>query len=141
MRRNRLEIDEHPDGTYRGRLATLDEIKAAQPWYRRAWAFVTDAHKFLITFASICTATVAAHAWIAGLVTKKNVKDEVTTAVVAAMFEMRSDISDLKDRTAGLPDWRRTTQETIVRHEERIEHTSKQEEKLEARFDWYLRHR
>ncbi len=128
---------------YRAKLNTLDRIesRAAKPWYRRAWAWIADAHKLLTVFTAVCAATIAAHAYIAGLITKDNLEIAVTTAVTKAMLESRGDVSDLKDRTAGIVDWRKATQESIVRHEERIHGLEKQQDTLTNRVDKYISRR
>lgn len=113
-------------------------IPDAKPWYRRAWAFATHAHKALIAFASICATTIGAHAWIAGLVTKENVRAEVTGAVAAAMVETRVQVTALNDRTAGLPEWRKATHELVIRHEERLNAVEKLANKTDDRIDRYL---
>ncbi len=122
---------------YRQRLNTLDriEVQAAQPWYKRAWSWIADAHKLVTIFAAICGASVAAHAYIAGLITKDNLKAEVTQAVAAAVLDTRARVTTLEDHTSGLPEWRRDTSEKVVRQDERIRAVEKLSEKTEARLD------
>ncbi len=126
---------------YRERLDTLTEAHQAQPWYRRAWAWIMDAHKLLTVFTAVCAATIAGHAYIAGLITKDNLETSVTTAVAKAMLDTRGDVADLKDHTAGIVDWRKSTQEAIVRHDEHIRILEKQEDQLQGRVDKYLSRR
>lgn len=128
-------------GVLREPLDTLTEANASKPWYRRAWEFATDAHKLLTAFGAICAFSIGAHAWIAGLVTKKNVEETVNAAVVKAMLETNGKVSDLQNRTSGLPEWRIATHDMVTRHEERVHNLEKQQEKLETRFDRYLSHR
>jgi hypothetical protein len=124
---------------YRERLDTITESRKAQPWYRRAWAWMVDAHKLVTFFTAVCAATIAAHAYIAGLITKDNLKSEVKQAVTEAMLDTRTRVIQLEDNTAELPQWRKATQEMITRHDERVRLIDARQEKLEARFDRYLR--
>ncbi len=120
---------------YRERLDTLTEAQTAVPWYRRAIGFLGHAQKFLVVFGSICAASVAAHAWIAGLVTTNDVKTAVSQAVAETMLDTRARVTVLEDRTAGLPEWRRDTQEMITRHDERIKALGELSARTSARVD------
>ncbi len=120
-------------------LDTLTEIQISQPWYRRAWHFVTSAAGFLKIFGAIAGASLAGHAWIAGLVTKENVHDEVGAAVTAAMLNTNDRLTRLEDKTADFPGWKISTHDKVTTHEVKINALDKSTTKLEDRFDRYLR--
>lgn len=80
-----------------------------KPWYRRVWDWAVAGHKALTAFGAICVFTVGAHAWLAGLVTKKNVDETVQSAVSKALLETNTHVKDLEAKVSDLPTWRGDT--------------------------------
>jgi hypothetical protein len=82
------------------------EAEAFKPWWRRAGEWLGDFHKFVLTLIGISTVTLAAHAWLKGLITRRELDLAVQVAVDKALVQVLSDLRDIKANTGGLPDWR-----------------------------------
>jgi hypothetical protein len=123
--------------------AERQSIRAMMPWWRRFVAWVGDFHKFVIALISIASATVAIHVWLKGLITRAELEVAVEAAtekaVVKTLLDVKTDVSDLKTNTAGLPAWRKEATTKLDQHDTRIGVVEHQEENLQGRFDKYLR--
>lgn len=103
------EASERPPVDVDVRVDTRRDMRALKPWWRRAKDSVVDAGGLVAAIASICTATIAGHLWIKGLVSEARVEEVVRTAVVKALLESNARIANLETATGGLPDWRGKT--------------------------------
>jgi hypothetical protein len=99
-----------------------EEARAFKPWWRRAWDWLNDAHKFLLTFGGICAATLAGHAWLKGLITRRELDLAVEVAVRQALAPALADLTTIKTNTAGLPDWRGDVTVRLAKVETDITH-------------------
>lgn len=109
-------------------------LRAMRPWWKRLGAFVADV-KVVI---GICAATVAAHAWLRGLITRAELNVAVEAAVMKATAEMRADIDTIKKNTGGLPDWRGETTTRVGKLEEKVGESTRLANKANDRIDAYL---
>jgi hypothetical protein len=123
--------------------AERQSIRAMMPWWRRFVAWVSDFQKFVIALSSIAAATVGIHVWLKGLITRAElevaVEAAVEKAVIKTLLDVKTDVSDLKTNTSGLPAWRKEATTKLDQHDTRIGVVEHQEENLQGRFDKYLR--
>jgi len=106
------------------------------PWWRRVSTWFADAHRVVGIVATLCTATIAAHVWIKGLVTRAEVHEEVKQAVREAMVDVAADLAKMKDRTGDdFPPWRRRVDERLVDVEKAAAEGVKVGEKANKRID------
>lgn len=99
-----------------------EEARKFKPWWRRAWEWANDAHKFLLTFGGICAATLAGHAWLKGLITRRELELAVQVAVDKALVQALSDLKDIKTNTGGLPEWRGDVTVRLAKVERDVAH-------------------
>jgi hypothetical protein len=125
-----MEISFHPAPDPDDRKS----IRAMLPWWKRFGAFVADVKVFI----GICAATLAAHAWIKGLVTRTEVDVAVEAAVIKATAQIRGDLETIKTNTGGLPEWRGETSKKIVAIEKDVAAVTKDATKANDRIDAYL---
>jgi hypothetical protein len=83
-----------------------EEARAFKPRWRRAWDWVTNLHKFALTLAAIGGTTLAGHAWLKGLITRKELELAVAAAVQTEFATIKGDLETIKTNTGGLPEWR-----------------------------------
>lgn len=109
------------------------------PWWRRVSAWFAEAHRLVLTVSAICGATLAAHLWIKGLVTRAEVHEEVRQAAREAMIDVAADLATMKGRTGDdFPPWRRRVDERLVDVEKTAADGVKLGQKANDRFDHYL---
>jgi len=112
------------------------------PWWRRAWAWIGDFHKFVVTLISIAGTTIVVHVWLKGLVTRAELEHSVEVAVEKAvrqaLVDSRTDIEILKQRTGGVPEWRADVTDRLLKVEGKAAAAEKQGEKNEDRIDRYI---
>jgi hypothetical protein len=113
-------------------------MRAMVPRLRRAVAWIADFHKFVITLAGIATATVGAHVFLKGLITRKELDLAVESAVTKALADVRADLAIIKTNTGGIPEWRGDMTTRVISLEQRISIAHKLAEKNESRIDTYL---
>ncbi len=106
-----------------------------KPWYRRLYDWAAAGHKALTIFAGICVSTVAAHAWLAGLVTKKNVDESVQGAVAKALLDTDTRVRDLESKVSDLPMWRGTTTTHDAVQDTRIQALEKRADGFDDRLE------
>ena len=108
------------------------------PWWKRLGGFVADVKVFI----GICVATLAAHAWIKGLITRAEldlaVKAEVATQVKEALREVRVDLDIIKTNTGGIKEWRGATTEKLIGLERDSANAANEAKKANDRIDSYL---
>lgn len=108
------------------------------PWWRRLAAWLKDFHHFALTLVSVSTMSVAAHAWVRGLITKEQLTAAVEEAVRNAMIDQTTEIRLLKERTGGLPEWRSDVSKRLSDVETKAAAAEKKGEKNEDRIDRYI---
>jgi len=109
------------------------------PWWRRVGAWFADAHRVVGIVASLCTATIAAHLWIKGLVTRAEVHAEVRQAVREAMVDVAADLAKMKQRTGDdFPPWRKRVDERLADVEKLSGDALEKGKKANDRIDQYL---
>jgi hypothetical protein len=103
---------------------------------------VTDFHKFVTALLSISALTIGVHVWLKGLITRAElelaVEASVEKAVTKVLLDVRTDVANLKDATAGLPQWRSGVDVTLGKIDTRITAVEHQGEKNENRLNTYL---
>lgn len=99
-----------------------EEARAFKPWWRRAWEWITDFHKFVLTFGGIAAATLAGHAWLKGLITRRELDLAVQVAVEKALVQVLADLKDIKTNTGGLPEWRGDVTVRLAKVESDVSH-------------------
>jgi hypothetical protein len=109
------------------------------PWWRRFWAWVIDFHTIVSKMAAIAVASVAAHVWIQGLVTRSEVHAEVKKAVIEALLEVNTDLATMKVRTGDdFPGWRDKVDDRLPKVEERASQAERMGQKANDRIDTYI---
>jgi len=124
---------------------TAKDLRRLKPWHKKAWDWIIFGHKMWVAYAAISGATIAAHAYIHGIVTGIEVKAVVKAALDEAIEEKRvskadetSRITNLESQMSDMPAWRGRQTETVGRHEERLNGVEKLAEKTEHKVDSYL---
>ena len=135
------ELTDPPPSEEDPRQAKRD-ARALLPWGRRFVAWVTDFHKFVTALLSISALTIGVHVWLKGLITRAElelaVEASVEKAVTKVLLDVRTDVANLKDATAGLPQWRSGVDVTLGKIDTRITAVEHQGEKNENRLNTYL---
>jgi hypothetical protein len=133
-----MDISFHPPPNRDDRRS----LRAMVPWWRRGWAWISDAHRFVVTVIAVCGTTIVIHVWLKGLITRAEldvaVAASVTTATDKVLLEIRGDLAIIKMNTAGLPDWRGSTTAKVIALEQQVAGAQKLAEKNENRIDTYL---
>lgn len=117
-------------------------MRAIVPWWRRAWAWIADFHKFAVTLVTISGTTIGAHVWLKGLITRKEldvaVEAAVTKATKDALLEVRGDLAIIKTNTGGIGEWRAETTAKIIKLDEHVSAATKDATKANDRIDIFL---
>lgn len=117
-------------------------VRAMQPWWRRAWAWLSSYPKFVGTLLAISATNTAVHVWFKGLITRAELDVAVAAAVTEAtkrtLAEIRGDLAIIKTNTGGLPEWRGETTKKVADLEKDTRAATHEAEKANQRIDTYL---